>query len=101
MISDRCDFNEFVLKAKGRDYQEVIYLAEREATEAERRFYHPRLAKTEKTLCGQDYARCLKDFITFMRYGIKPANLSPDALTSFDNVRKEILPGMRPPRIQH
>ena len=101
MISDRCDFNEFVLKAKGRDYQEVIYLAEREATEAERRFYHPRLAKTEKTLCGQDYARCLKGFITFMRYGIKPADLSQDALTTFDNIRKEVLPGMRPPRIQH
>ena len=101
MISDRCDFNEFVHKAKGRDYQEVIYLAEREATEAERRFYQPRLPGPEKTLCGQDYARCLKRFITYMRYGIKPADLSHDALTAFDNVRKEALPGMRPPRIQH
>ncbi len=101
MISERCNFSEFVREAKGRDYQEIIYLAEREATEAERRFYHPRLANPEKTLCGQDYARCLKSFITYMRYGIKPANLDHDALVTFDTVRKEVLPGLRPPRIQH
>ena len=31
MISDRCDFNDFVLETKGRNYQEIIYLAEQEA----------------------------------------------------------------------
>ncbi len=36
-----------------------------------------------------------------MRYGIKPANLGHDALVTFDTVRKEALPGLRPPRIQH
>ena len=101
MISDRCDFNEFVLEAKGRDYQEIIYLAEREATEAERRYYHARRPNPEKTRCGQDYARCLKSFISFMRYGIKPANLSQDALATFDSIRNDVLPGMRSPRIQH
>ncbi len=101
MISDRCNFNDFVMETKGRDYQEIIYMAEREATEAERRFYQPRQAHPEKTLCGQDYARCLKSFITVIRYGVKPANLSQDALVTFDSVRKEVLPGMRPPRIQH
>ena len=72
MISDRCDFNEFILQVEGRDYQEIIYLADREATEAERRFYHHNTPDQEKALCGQDYARCLKELITFMRYGITP-----------------------------
>ena len=49
MISDRCDFEDFVLETKGREYQEIIYLAEREATEAERRFYHPRQKDSEKS----------------------------------------------------
>ena len=101
MISDRCDFNDFVLVAKGRDYQEIIYMAEREATEAERRFYHPRMADPEKMLCGRDYARCLKDFITFMRYGVKPAHIKQDALILFDHIRDEVQPEMRPPRVQH
>jgi hypothetical protein len=101
MISDQCDFNEFVMEAKGKGYQEIIFLADREATEAERRFYQPGATNQDKARCGQNYAQCLKGFITFMRYGIKPANLSQDALTTFDNIRKEVLPGMRPPRIQH
>lgn len=90
MISDRCDFNDFVRETKGRNYQEVIYMAEREATEAERRFYHPHRADPEKGLCGQDYARCLKDFISFMRYGIKPAHIKQDALMLFDHIKDDV-----------
>lgn len=101
MISDRCDFNDFVLEAKGRDYQEIIYMAEREATEAERRFYHPRMADPNKVLCGRDYARCLKGFISFMRYGIKPKHISQDNLLLFDNLMADTQLKMRPLRSQH
>ncbi|MBL0713856.1 MAG: hypothetical protein JJV98_09150 [Desulfosarcina sp.] len=90
MISDRCDFNEFVLEARGRDFQDIIYLAEREATEAERRFYHSSSPNQENTLCWQDYAQCLKGFITYMRYGIKPAHINHDALILFDSIRDEV-----------
>ena len=101
MISNRCDFNEFVMEAKGKGYQEIIYLADREATEAERRFYHAGATDNDKARCGHDYARCLKDFITFMRYGIKPAHIHREALLLFDHSREEVQPRLRPPRIQH
>jgi hypothetical protein len=95
MISDNCDFNEFVRQAKGRDYQDIIYLADREATEAERRFYHSAMPDDAKNLCGQGYAQCLKGFIAFMRYGIKPADIAPEDLTRLDLIRKEALQNKR------
>lgn len=101
MISDRCDFNDFVLETKGRNYQEIIYLAEQEATEAERRLYHAGSTHQAKSLCEQDYAQCLKGFITFMRYGIKPKHINQEALILFNHIREEVQSGPRPVRIQH
>ena len=101
MISDRCNFNDFVLETEGRDYQEIIYMAEREATDAERRFYHHSKTDPEKVLCGQDYALCLKEFITFMRYGIRPKHISADTMMLLDRLRDDVQPMMRPLRIQH
>ncbi len=101
MISERCDFKDFVLEAKGKGYQEIIYLADLEATEAERRLYHAGTTDQDQTRCGRDYARCLKDFITFMRYGLKPAHIHQEALILFDHIRDEVQPGKRPSRIQH
>jgi hypothetical protein len=101
MLSDRCDFNEFVHRAQGKDYQETIYLADREATEAERRFYHQNTPDKEKAICGQDYARCLKEFITYMRYGIKPPHIRGNVAALFDQVRKNLQPRSRPLRTRH
>lgn len=101
MISDRCDIKEFMLEAKGKNYQDIICLAEREATAAERRAYHSRQAHGERAQCGEDYARCLKGFITYMRYGVKPSRIDRDALTLFDDIRNDVHLQMRPLRIQH
>jgi hypothetical protein len=101
MISDRCDFNDFVLKTKGRDYQEIIYMTEREATEAERRFYHHSTPDSEKVNGGQGYARSLKGFIAFMRYGVKPAHINQETLMLFDHFRDDVRLNMRPARIKH
>ena len=60
MISDRCDFEEFVAVANEWNYQDIITNADREATEAERRFYHSNVSENEKALCGHDYAECLR-----------------------------------------
>ena len=42
MISMDCDFEKFVREIRGRDYYDVIYLAEKEATQALRRNYNNR-----------------------------------------------------------
>lgn len=96
MISDSCDFDEFILKTNGRDYHDIIYLADREATEAQRRFYHGGLSDDEKTRCGQQYAECLKGFITYLRYGVRPARVDDDALANLQRIRDEALHVKRP-----
>jgi hypothetical protein len=75
MISQSCDFNEFLERVKNRDYLEVIYLADKEATEAERLKYRlraRRLVPPEACVC---YADALKGFIRFMRYGVKSPSM--------------------------
>jgi hypothetical protein len=96
MISDRCDFDDFVRKADGCDYDDLIAMADREATEAERRRYLSRCSDEEKKHCGREYAECLKGFIAYLRYGIKPAHIAPDVLRHFDRIRGEALQSKRP-----
>jgi hypothetical protein len=101
MISDRCDFEEFVAVANEWNYQDIITNADREATEAERRFYHSNVSENEKALCGHDYAECLKGFIAFMRYGIKPTRLDPKTLQHFARIREEAMQIKPPSHLQH
>ena len=101
MISDHCDFEEFALQADGRNFDDIITMADREATEAERRFYHSSIVDSDKLLCGQQYAECLKGFITFLRYGIKPAGLDPETLLHFDRIREDALQVKRPSDTRH
>jgi hypothetical protein len=54
MISDRCDIGAFVSLADKWEYQEIITQAEREASEAGRRFHHSNALEDEKTLCGPE-----------------------------------------------
>jgi len=71
MISQSCDFDEFLEGVRDRDYFEVIYLADREATEAERLKYRSRAGRTVCSEACVDYADALKGFIRYMRYGVK------------------------------
>ena len=87
MISDSCDFEEFVAVADEWNYQDIITNADREATEAQRRLYHSSASQNENALCGETYAECLKGVITFMRYGIKPTCLEPQVLQHFERIR--------------
>lgn len=101
MISDRCRFEEFVSAADKWDYQDIITRADREATEAERRFYHSNVPQEEKALCGQEYAECLKGFIAFMRYGVKPSRLDPGTALHFSRIREDAIKRIRPHRSIH
>lgn len=95
MISESCDFDEFVSKTNGRDYHDIIYMADREATAAERRSYHSTASDEEKSRCGQAYAECLKSFITYLRYGVKPACVSADVRLHIDRIRADAMQSKR------
>ena len=72
MLSSSFSFAEFMEKMKGRSYQEIIWLTDQEATEAERCLCK---ASHQADSPGNDkiihYAGCLKDLILYMRHGIK------------------------------
>jgi hypothetical protein len=76
---------------RDKEYFDVIQLAEREATEAERLFLRVREEEPRKTRCGKDYAQRIKQFIDYMRYEVKPRLRSgPDAelFTAFNPERR-------------
>lgn len=70
MISKKGSIEEFVEAVKRKKSQEVIELANREATKADLLVLKKR--NPEKTEDLQAYSRQLKQLITFHRYVIKP-----------------------------
>lgn len=75
MISQSCDFDEFLQRMRDRDYLEVIYLADKEATEAERLKYRSKARRLDPLEACVCYADLLKGFIRFMRYGVKSSSM--------------------------
>jgi hypothetical protein len=69
MLSSSFDIYEFIDKVKGHSSQEIIYLADQEATEAERHIYKKRQVES-----GDDafhYVMLLKDVVLYLRHGIQ------------------------------
>ena len=56
MISANCDIREFISELENKDFFEMIYLLDKEATEAERQLYNPKSEMSEKQICGAEYA---------------------------------------------
>ena len=91
MISSSCSIREFADALQGKDYLEIIYIAEQEATEAERSLYRPKTAKSFRQNGGEKYANLLKDFIFYIRYGVKTPAISDSDFQMFRSLRKGIL----------
>jgi hypothetical protein len=72
MISDNCDFTYFVAAIKDKPYHDIIYLADQEATAAERLLFRKAVNDDERKKCGQRYATILKRLIAYMRSNVRP-----------------------------
>jgi hypothetical protein len=72
MISENCSLEEFVETVKGRETWEVLSQAIDEATRADRMFMRSHQHTGKALLCGQTYARQLKQLINYLRYTVKP-----------------------------
>jgi hypothetical protein len=91
MISKECEFSEFISAVRDKDYFDVIELAEREVTAAERFFLRVGGAEPLKTRCGKNYSQRIKQLIAHMRYEVKlHPRLEKDAavLAAFELKRK-------------
>jgi hypothetical protein len=69
MLSSSFDIYEFIDKVKGRSEQEIIYLADMEATEAERHLY--KSFKNERNETAGGYVALLKDVVLYFRHGVR------------------------------
>jgi hypothetical protein len=72
MISKECRFSEFVGAVRGKDYFEVIRLADQEATAAERLLLRERKGRSQDSGCDRDYARRIKQLIDYLRFEVRP-----------------------------
>lgn len=81
MLSESFDMNEFIGSVKGRPFEEVILMSDREATEAERHIY--RNCRPAECEDARRYAFFLKDFIIFMRHGVLTRSMHGFDLSAF------------------
>jgi hypothetical protein len=78
MISSNCDFSHFVAAVKDKSYHDIIYLADQEATAAERLLFRNGVNSNERKKCGQRYASILKTFISYMRSNVRPQKMNDE-----------------------
>jgi len=86
MISANCDIREFISELENKDYFEMIYLLDKEATEAERQLYNPNIMDSKRQICGSEYVSNLKDLIFYLRYGARPKGLRKDHTCLIDSI---------------
>ena len=86
MISANCDIREFISELENKDFFEMIYLLDKEATEAERQLFNPKSKLCERQICGPEYVSNLKDLIFYLRYGAKPKGLNKEHILLLDSV---------------
>jgi hypothetical protein len=86
MISSSYSIPEFIKAVENKGYQDIIYIAEREATEAERMSYRPRVASEAKKMGSEEYAKNLKHFLFYLRYHVKPFGVSDRFFALFESI---------------
>jgi hypothetical protein len=86
MISANCSIQEFITKLENKDYFEMIYLMEKEATEAERQLLRPKRKLFEGEICGSEYVSNLKNLIFYLRYGARRRELPNEHIRLLDSI---------------
>jgi hypothetical protein len=86
MISANCDIRELISQLENKDFFEMIYLIEKEATEAERQLFNPQSKLCERHICGPDYVSNLKNLIFYLRYGARPRALRKEHIRLLDSI---------------
>ncbi|MCU0560861.1 MAG: hypothetical protein MUD16_11815 [Desulfobacterales bacterium] len=81
---------EFVESLKGRGFEDVILLAERESIRAYRRALRPCRGERFGALDWCDYSRRLVDMIEFLRSESKPLKLDSENRRLMVSVKREL-----------
>ena len=83
--------SEFIEEVRDKDYWDIMYPAEQEATEAWRRLYRPRMAAEARRKGGKDYAKLLESFMFYLRYDAKQKVVNDETFLLFRSVREKLM----------
>ncbi len=86
MISANCDIRETISALGEKDFFEMIYMLDQEATEAERQLFNPKSSSCERQVCGPEYVENIKNLIIYLRYGARPKALQKEHTRLLDAV---------------
>lgn len=85
MVSESGSLEEFVERVRGKHFEDLVFLVDREATDAERRLYCRRHDDSCDLEHFRRYAGQIKDFLLYLRHGIKTAEIRKIDLHGFRN----------------
>lgn len=89
MVSDDFRFRQFAVIASGKEYHEIIYLAEQEALQAWRMAQPSKgLTETERSRCLV-YQQELLGLISYLRHGLLPKDSDERVGTLYRSIRSE------------
>lgn len=74
MISFAYDFQQFLDAMAGKNYPEIIAIAEQELGSAEQGSRRTRGVATQRESMRREYAEQVGEFLFFMRIGVRPSN---------------------------
>jgi hypothetical protein len=89
MISQNCNIQEVIAELECKDYFEMIYLLEKETTEAERQLLKTKQELHDGPVCGPEYVRGLKNLIFYLRYGAKRRGLRTEHIRLLESIREK------------
>ena len=87
MISVGYDINTFIGQVQDKPYEDVILLAQEEATAAERVCLRNRASILSDDSAPYTYACQLKDVIQYLRYGTISPTIKNNQIDSLEKVR--------------
>jgi len=77
------DFDEFLKRMVNLDYLDILLQADAECGCVEQSSYRVRGAPRRRKMGSGEYAKRIKDFLFFMRYGIRPGGASDSEFQSY------------------
>jgi len=96
MIAASRNIRDFVAAVKDHNFEDIMLMAEAEATAAERMMYRHRSRTAPQAAPGTRYAKDLKYLIGYLRYGVKPPGIAIDELNLLSRMRTATRDARRP-----
>ena len=89
MLSETMDISDFLKRVDGMDFNEIVWLADREATDAQRLVLKGRRQDANRLAAADCYAGQLVDMIQYLRYGARPTGLHRRALEACNTLKMQ------------